>query len=121
MALPRQRKPAFIDLDQFDYHHVLAASKGLSLVVFTKPGCGSCRQWLNLLMCYQSLHPAIGLFRVDSATEAALAHELEVFHLPALFLYVEGHFHAEIQAEARLSRLEQAIQQALASPPQEQP
>ncbi len=121
MALPRQRKPGFIELDQFEYHHMLAENEGLSLVLFTKPGCGACRRWVSLLMSYQGLHPAIGLFRVDSATEAALAHELDIFHLPAIFLYVEGRFHAEIQAEARLSRLEQAIQQALASPAQEHP
>ena len=114
-------KDSFVTLDQFEYHHQLAKNTGIALVIFTRSGCGSCNAWKELLKHYQGLHPAISLFEVDVEQEPGLAHELEIFHLPALFLYVDGEFHCQLQAEAKLSKLEQAIQSALASPADEQP
>ncbi len=111
----------FIGLDQFEYHHTVPQTQGIALVLFRKQGCGACAHWEHLLRKYREFHPAITLYQVDVGSEPALVHELELFHLPAIFLYVDGQFHAEIQTEARLSRLEQAIQQALAAPPQEAP
>ncbi len=108
-------------LDQFDYHHLLEETQGLAIVLFSKPGCRSCRSWRQLLLEYQALHPAISLFEVDVEREPALLHEYEIFHLPSLFLYVNGHFHCQLQAEARLSRIEQAVQRALVTPAAESP
>ncbi|MDH5229405.1 MAG: thioredoxin family protein [Gammaproteobacteria bacterium] len=111
----------FNQLDQFEFHHTLAETKGIALVLFTSEGCASCRAWQQLLDNYQQHHPAINLYCVDAQRESALIHELEIFHLPAIYLYANGVFHAEIQSEARLSRFEHAIQTALAQPAQEQP
>jgi len=108
-------------LTQFDYHHTLEQSPGITIVIFSQEGCSACRAWTALLTEYQALHPAVNLFTVDVEDEAAISHEMEIFHLPALFLYVNGHYHHPIQCEARIGKLEQAIQQALQLPAQEQP
>lgn len=111
----------FETLDQFDFHHRLAETQGIAIVLCTRRGCGSCKQWQKLLAEYKTLHPAIGLFEVDVEKEQALAHELEIFHLPAIFLYLNGRFHCELQAEANISKLEKAVQDAINAPPTEQP
>jgi thioredoxin-like negative regulator of GroEL len=111
----------FIALDQFSFHHQLADTQGIAIVMCYKHACGSCKKWQQVLLAYQHLHPAIALFSVDIEKESALAHELELFHLPALYLYTNGQFHCELQAEASLSKLEQAVQTALQAPPSEQP
>lgn len=111
----------FTSLDQFDYHHTLASTSGISLVIFWRRGCGSCNMWKSLLAQYQALHPAIHIFAVDVEQEAALVNELEIFHLPAMYLYANGDFHCELQVEAKLSKLEQAIHTALVLPATEQP
>ena len=46
---------------------------------------------------------------------------LTIFHLPALFLYVDGHYHRQIQCEATLPALQTAIQQALMQAAEEEP
>jgi len=112
---------AFPIIDQFRFHHVLAETPGTVLVIFTSEGCGSCRHWKQLLMAYQQQHPELAIFEVDAGHDAALAHEFHVFHLPALFLFHNGHFHAPLQCEAHPDRLRTAIEDALAQPAQEAP
>lgn len=58
---------------------------------------------------------------VDVQTATALAREYEVFHLPSLFLFVDGHFHAPVHAEATPEKLASAIQTALDLPAHEEP
>lgn len=108
-------------LDQFEFHHLLEESQGIAIVMFFSQGCSACAAWESLLLQYQQLHPAIALFQVDAQSEPALVHELEVFHLPSLFLYLNGQYHCQLQSEARLSRFEQAMQTAINRPAQDLP
>jgi thioredoxin 1 len=108
-------------LDQFNYHHILAQTPGVSLVYFTSPACGACRHLKAIFEHQPQEFGQLNLFEVDAQREMALTHEFGVFHLPALFLYNEGEFHAEIHAEALPSAIIAAIETALAAPAQEAP
>ena len=112
---------AFNALDEFSFHHRLAATPGLALVVFTSTGCGSCRAWKRLLADYRRAHPHLHLFEVDAGHAQALAREFAVFHLPALFLYCDGHYHGALHAVAQSAALEAAIAELLATPAQDPP
>lgn len=89
--------------------------------MFTGPSCSSCRAWKKLLEKYQHNHPDLALFEVDAEQDMALVREFDVFHLPAIFLFVDGHFHCEFQSEATLAAIERSINTALAAPAQEMP
>ena len=115
------RQTGLITLDQFSFHHRLAQTPGISLVFFSSAECGSCRQWKQVLGCYHLLHPDIRLFEVDAQRDMALTREFEVFHLPALFLFVDGEFHRGVQSEASAEKLHHAITDALAATSQEMP
>jgi len=108
-------------LDQFDYHHVLAETPGNSLVIFSSPGCSSCRQWKKLLGMFHEQAPSWHIFEVDAQRDMALTRELEIFHLPALFLYRDGHFHAPVQSNADLSSLRRTLESLLQAPAEELP
>ena len=51
----------------------------------------------------------------------ALAREYEIFHLPALMLFVDGHFHAGIHSPLLPEKLQQAVEKALILPAEEAP
>ncbi len=106
-------------LDEFSYHRRLAATPGPALVLLTSPDCGGCRIVEARLPAAAPAHAA--LFRVDVQQSPALARALEVFHLPALFLYSDGHYHARLECEITPERLRAAIAAALAAPPEEEP
>jgi thioredoxin 1 len=108
-------------LDQFDYHHVLAEIQGAALVFFFGPDCGACKVWRALLERYAENHPELPIFEVDAQRDLALTRELDVFHLPGLLLYRDGEYHAALQCEASLERLERAIADRLAQPAEETP
>ena len=86
--------------------------------MFTTPGCGACRH-LRALLTPLADELGLPLYEVDAGREGALVHAMEVFHLPALFLYQQGQFHAEISAEPRALR--GAIEAAARGPAQEEP
>ena len=96
---------ALTELDDFSFHHVLGDSPGASLVLFVSEGCPACRSWKRLLTEALPDHHDLNLFMVDAGHNPGLANEFGVFHLPALFLYLDGHFHAEVQCEARPAAL----------------
>ena len=107
-------------LSEFDFHSQLAQSNGTSLVFFTAPGCGSCRIWLQLLQNFY--HPVLQqCFSVDAQIATALVREYDIFHLPSLFLFVNGRFQAPIHAQASAPLLAAAITHALAQPAHEEP
>ena len=91
-----------VPLSEFDYHATLARASGASLVLFGSPCCGTCR-------------------KVDVQQATALARQYKLFHLPALFLYRDGQFHAELHCEVTPAALRQAISDALANSAQEEP
>ncbi len=108
-------------LDEHVFYSKLAETSGISIAFFTKPGCSSCRAWSHLLAELITIRKDVSVFEVDAEQNMALSHEYELFHLPALFLFVDGEFHRELQSEARLPLLNKAIDVALESPAMEAP
>ncbi|HEU0283053.1 MAG TPA: thioredoxin family protein [Gallionella sp.] len=110
----------FCSLTEFDFYPRLAGSPGASLVLFSGPHCGACRRAEAVLP--QALAGAVAhLFKVDVEQATALAREYEVFHLPALLLFVDGHFHANIESPLLPQKLRQAVETALTLPAEEAP
>jgi thioredoxin-like negative regulator of GroEL len=112
---------AIATLSQFDFHHRIGLTHGPALVLFHAPGCASCRLWQRLLADYAGVHENVTLYQVDVQRDMALAHEFGLFHLPALFLYVNGQFHCEFHAEPRMEKIHSALHAAIETPPQEAP
>ena len=108
-------------LTELEFYSTLADSVGPSIVFFTKSGCSSCRLWQRLLSELLQEQKDLQVYEVDAEQNMGLTHEYELFHLPALFLFVNGEFHCELQTEARLSNLLAAIDVALAAPAEEAP
>jgi thioredoxin 1 len=108
-------------LDQFGFHHRLAETPGIALVCFTAPHCGACKAMRQALLQLAEVRPDIRLFEVDSQRDAALTREFELFHLPALFLYRRGEYHAAVQTEPRVSRLLETLDTLLSQPAREAP
>lgn len=108
-------------LSQFDFHHRLAEAGGVSLVYFTAPGCGACRQLKQLFDSHSDAFARLHLFEVDAQQDMALTREFEVFHLPSLFLFRDGQYHAPVHAEPTPAALLAAIDAALAAEAQEAP
>lgn len=111
----------FQSLNAHNFHHVLAESSGISLVFFTHAACSSCRAWYELLLRFQNQQPSVNLYVVDAAQEMALTNEFEVFHLPALFLYNNGHYHAPLECVADLESISNRITELLKQPVMEMP
>ena len=110
----------FEPLSEGDYHARLARTSGLAVVLFANAHCGSCRTWKRLLPEALSTDTA-HFFEVDVALATGLARYFGIFHLPTIYLYRDGHFHAELQAEARPDAIQIAARGLLAAPAQEEP
>ena len=108
-------------LSDHEFYASLAETAGPSIVFFTKPGCSSCRLWKSLLEELLQQRDDVHVYLVDAEQNMALSHEYELFHLPALFLFVDGEFHCELQSEARLAYLLAALDTALDSPAEDAP
>jgi thioredoxin-like negative regulator of GroEL len=112
--------PTFSRLAEGDFHPRLAAVSGIAVVLFSAPHCGSCRAWKRLLP--DALSGSIqALFEVDVSEATGVARYFEIFHLPTVYLFRDGQFHAELQCEARPDAIRQAVQSLLAAPPQDEP
>lgn len=106
-------------LDEFHYHRHLEATSGVALVLFSSPTCGTCRAVEQRLP--EAAPASARLYKVDVQTSQGLARALEVFHLPTLFLYRDGHYHARLDCAVTPVALAAALDQALARPAQEEP
>lgn len=112
-------QPAMISLDESTYHRCLMHTPGIALVLFSSPACGTCRIVEQRLP--RAAPEGVSLFRVDVQQATALARAFDIFHLPALLLYQDGHFHARLESEISVQALAVALDRALASPAQEEP
>ena len=112
--------PAFSRLAEGDFHRSLAAASGIAAVLFSAPHCGACRAWKRLLPAALS-GLADRYFEVDVSEATGVARYFGIFHLPTVYLYRDGHFHAELQCEARPQAIRLAAQSLLAAPPQDEP
>lgn len=108
-------------LDQFDFHPRIAALRGTALVMFAGAGCGACRHLRRVLNEVRRLEPAWRIFEVDAQRDQALVNEFEVFHLPTVFLFVDGLFHSQLEAEARPSAIVSTALAAMQQPAREAP
>ena len=112
--------PAFSRLAEGEFHARLAATAGLAMVLFSAPHCGACRRWKQLLP--QALTDVVDAFyEVDVSEATGVARYFGIFHLPTMYLYRDGQFHAELQCEARQGAIRQAVHALLAAPAQEEP
>lgn len=90
------------------------------MVLFSAPNCGACRVWKHLLP--QALVGlANAMYEVDVSEATGVARYFGIFHLPTLYLYKDGQFHAELQCEARREAIQRAVQRLLAAPAQDEP
>lgn len=90
------------------------------MVLFSAPHCGSCRAWKRLLPDALS-GLADCLFEVDVGEATGVARYFGIFHLPTVYLYRDGRFHAELQCEVRQEVIHEMARQLLAAPAQDEP
>lgn len=110
----------FERVQEGDFHARLADAPGMAVVLFSTPFCSSCRAWKQLLP--QALAGvANSLFEVDVNEATGVARYFDIFHLPTIYLYRDGHFHAELQCEARPEAIRATAQRLLSLPAQEEP
>ncbi|MEQ1591542.1 MAG: thioredoxin family protein [Thiobacillaceae bacterium] len=112
--------PVFEALREGDYHARLAVTHGTCIVLFSNAHCGACRIWKHLLPSALSGQIA-HFFEIDVGTATGIARYFGIFHLPTLYLYRDGHFHAELQAEAQATAVQNAVRNLIAAPAQEEP
>lgn len=106
-------------LDEATYHRLLAQTRPLALVLFSSSSCGTCRVVERQLPL--SAPAEANLFKVDVQVASALARAFEVFHLPTLLLYVDGHYHARLDCAVTPAALRTAIDNAVSHPAEEEP
>ena len=111
----------FESLSQAELHHRIAEDPSPTLVFFTAEGCGACRHLKQVLLRLRQRRPEWLFYEINAQQEMGLTREFEVFHLPALFLFHNGDFHAGISAEARPEAIERAVIEALRQAPKEAP
>lgn len=112
--------PAFSQLTEGAFHANLSAATDISVVLFSAPHCSTCRAWKRLLP--EALAGVTDkLFEVDVSEATGVARYFGIFHLPTIYLYRDGHFHAELQCEARPATIREMALHLLAGPAQEEP
>jgi len=114
-------EPQVIPLEEPDFHHVMSQTPGVALVYFTHSACSSCRVLARSLTEMLAAGDDLQVFAVDAAHNMGLVREMEVFHLPAMFLFRDGHFHRPLDSEPTPARLREVIASTLALPPVEAP
>lgn len=107
-------------LHEGDFHRRLAATSGVAAVLFSVPHCSACRAWKRLLP-EALLDLADRLYEVDVAEATGVARGYDIFHLPTIYLYRDGHFHAELQCEARHDAIRRTALALLGAPSQDEP
>ena len=112
--------PKIASLNDLNYHHTLMDTAGVALVYFTAPDCGACKMLAQALQHYPP-HEPVTVFQVDAVHNGGLINAFGIFHLPTLYLYLDGQFHAELQCIALPEAIYQAVQTALLLPPEEEP
>ncbi|QRY77021.1 thioredoxin family protein [Pseudomonas sp. PDNC002] len=108
-----------LELSDLDADRRLLELPGVSLLIFTSPGCSSCR-WARQALPEFGL-PVDRLCWVDAGHNGGLVERYEVFHLPSLFLVRDGHFLGPIHAPLRPEPLIHALRDGLSRPAEELP
>lgn len=112
--------PAMSRVAEGEFHARLAATDGVAVVLFSTAHCGACRAWKRLLPdALASMADAF--YEVDVSEATGVARYFGIFHLPTIYLYRDGCFHAELQCEAKSDAIRLAARELLAAPPQDEP
>lgn len=108
-------------LDDENFYTVLDSTPGLSVVFFKSHGCASCRRWENLFREFLARYEDVQVFAVDAQASMALTRAYEVFHLPSLFLFIDGQYHRPLQPHASIASLRETIDQAVLLQAEDEP
>ena len=108
------------ELNESDFYPRLAASGGVAVVMFSGPDCGACKHLEKQLPGWLSGH-ANHFFKVDAQRSTALARAYEVFHLPGLFVFVNGHYHGPLHAPSAPTPMIDALMKLISEPAHEEP
>lgn len=105
----------WLHLSDVDFHPTLTRLPGTSLVLIGTAACGACRVFRRLA---RTLPDGLvdRVVDVDAERALGLVDELDVFHLPALFLWRDGEDWCAVQCEARHEALRDALRAALVGP-----
>ena len=113
------------ELDEFNFHQTIADTSNIALVFFTGPHCASCHHLRDLFITeaeqFIRHFSSFVVYEVKADKAAALVNEFSVFHLPTMFLYQDGQFHCELQAQAHPQKIIEAIELVLLQPAEEEP
>ncbi len=113
------------ELDEFSFHQSLSECTGVAVVFFTGPHCGSCHHLRDLFVAeaaqFIKHFSGFSVYEIKADKATALVNEFNVFHLPTMFLYQDGQYHCELQAQAHPTKIIEAIELALAKPAEEEP
>ncbi len=117
------------ELDEFTFFSKLEDSSGVLMIFFTGPHCSSCHHLKFVLNAehsqftehYANSNTDFAAYEIKADKAAALVNEFGVFHLPSMYIYKNGGFHCELQAEATPAKLIEAIDLALSKPAEEEP
>jgi len=88
-----------------------------ALVAFGTPGCGGCRRLRALLPALREALPELAVLYAEAERCPGVLADLEVFHLPALFVFRDGDAHAAVSAPLSVPAIAAATRAALAGPP----
>lgn len=120
MSLAAQTSSPYKPLTEGNYHARIARTSGKSVVLFTHAFCGSCRVWKHLLP--EALSESVQhFFEVDVALETGAARYFGIVHLPTIYLYRNGQFHAELQCVAQIDAVQSTVARLFDLPAQEEP
>ena len=113
------------ELDEFNFHQTIVDTAGVALVFFTGPHCASCHHLRALFIAeaeqFKNHFSSFSVYEIKADKAAALINEFSVFHLPTMFLYQDGQFHCELQAQAHPQKIIEAIELALQQAAEEEP
>jgi thioredoxin-like negative regulator of GroEL len=113
------------ELDEFTFHQTISDASGIVLVFFSGPHCGSCHHLRDLfaqeIQTFEEHFKKFAVYEIKADKAAALVNEFNVFHLPSIFLYQNGHFHCELHTQAHPHKIIEAVELALSKPAEEEP
>lgn len=91
------------------------------MVVFTSPRCAACQAIKQAIRDYADMDLSVSFYEVDAVAESALVNEFGVQLLPAMYVFLDGHFHCELHTQPLPRALAAAIRAALQQPAMEAP
>lgn len=90
---------------------------GSAVVAFGTPACGGCRRLRALLPALQQAVAGLPVAYAEAERCPGVLADLDAFHLPAIWLFVNGDPWAPIEAPLTVTALAEAIAAAQAGPP----